>query len=294
MVTIHDLILLHYPTQKNTTRSRLWYAVKYAVYRIVIASAIRRSRRVIAVSEFTRRDIVGRYPAASEKIRVTYEAADDRCFLLSAAETAELFARLGLLRKTSSLEVSKDLRDIMVPYVLYVGNAYPHKNLGLLLRVAPVFPEVNFVLVGKEDYFYARLKRTAEARAVGNVIFAGFIADRELGALYRHAALYVFPSLYEGFGLPPLEAFAYGLPVLSSDRGSLPEILGGAAEYFNPESPDTFRDQCRRLLSDAMRRAQLRNLGQARLARYHFRKMAEETLSVYRETAVVSRAAKTQ
>ncbi|MDP3957554.1 MAG: glycosyltransferase, partial [bacterium] len=162
IVTIHDLILLHYPTLRNSTRTAFLYRLKFAAYRFVIASAIRRAEHIITVSYFTKADILDRYPSARGKVSVTYEAADPACQFLPSEQTERLLGRLGLLREASPDVRSPLVRDILKPYLLYVGNAYPHKNLEAFLRVAPLFPAYQFVLVGKEDHFYQRLKRIVE------------------------------------------------------------------------------------------------------------------------------------
>lgn len=283
IVTIHDLILLHYPTLRSTTRPAFFYKIKFAAYRSVIASAIRRAARIIAVSRFTEGDILAHYPEARGRIAVTYEAADPQCPFLLPGEEQGLFLRLGLTKDAARENGKEGLcRDILEPYLLYVGNAYPHKNLEALLAAARKLPEYRFVLVGKEDYFYARLRREAEAMGIGNVIFAGFLTDRELNTLYRFARAYVFPSLYEGFGLPPLEAMMRGLPVISSDRGSLPEILGDAAEYFDPGEEGALGQSIARLMDDGERQVALREKGYARAAGYRWRDMALATQELYK------------
>src|SRR3989338_6006062 len=218
IVTIHDLILLHYPTRKCSTRTAFFYRMKFAAYRFVIARAIRRAEHIIAVSHFTKRDILDRYPAARGKVSVTYEAAD---------------------------------------------SAY------------------QFVLVGKEDYFYRRLKKRVEEQDIRNVVFAGFVDDRELSALYRFALCYIFPSLYEGFGLPPLEAMAHGLPVLSSRSGSLQEILGGAARYFDSQAPGSFEGELRAMMHSETARQELILRGYRQAARFSWERMALETQKLY-------------
>ncbi|OGI22305.1 MAG: hypothetical protein A2808_00900 [Candidatus Moranbacteria bacterium RIFCSPHIGHO2_01_FULL_55_24] len=277
--TLHDLILFHYPTKKATTRSPFLYRMKFLSYRLVLSAALRRAKAVITVSHFTEADIKENYPSAASKICVTYEAAEDRCFVLPEEEENTLFRKIGLPVSSAPLQGGK--RDILEPYVLYVGNAYPHKNLGMILEMAEKFPGERFVLVGKEDYFYARLKKEALARGVGNVVFAGSVSDEELGTLYRHARLYLFPSLYEGFGLPPLEAMNYGVPVMSARRGSLPEVLGDAAHYFDPEDKEAAEKIFTKMLTDESLRERLRARGYAQSAKYSWKRMAEETLRLY-------------
>lgn len=282
IVTIHDLILVHYPTVRNTTRFSVLYWCKFFVYRAVIASAIYRSERVITVSHFTKKDIILQYPRSRGKISVTYEATDTYCqFLLPKAEE-QLFVRLGLCPQPA-VDSNVSYRDIIQPYFLYVGNAYPHKNLSILFAVARAFPAYRLVLVGREDFFYTRLKKEAHQAEIRNILFAGFLSDTELSAVYRFASIYIFPSLYEGFGLPPLEAMARGTPVVSSDRGSLPEILGEAPCYFDPTSEESLLSAMREVEGKRALRNEMRERGYRQVAQYDFRTMARATAQLYQD-----------
>ncbi|MFZ1626905.1 MAG: glycosyltransferase family 1 protein [Candidatus Moraniibacteriota bacterium] len=275
IVTIHDLILLHFPTVKASELPPFLYWLKYLAYRTVIALAIRRSRAIVAVSSFTERDIESSYPAARGKIFVTLEAADPYCSWLHPESEQRLFERLGLQRSESfsdSLETK--------PFVLYVGNAYPHKNLRVLLEVAPAFSDTLFLCVGKDDYFYRSFQEQVAAAGVANIHFAGYLDDASLGALYRRASIYFFPSLYEGFGLPGLEAMNYGTPVVAARAGSLPEIYGRAAIYFDPN--DTA--DCIVALRKAFRkegREMCRIQGFAQAKQFSWDRMARDTLRLY-------------
>lgn len=281
VVTIHDLILLHYPTILNTTRSAFFYFIKFAAYRFVIACAIWRAKHIITVSHFTKGDILKHYRAARGKISVTYEAADAFCKVLTWQEEWKLFEQLKLFDEKQGSEPKKVTRDILKPYILYVGNAYPHKNLEALLGVAASFQNFMFVLVGKEDYFYARLKKVARERGLKNILFTDFVDDRELNTLYRFAVCYIFPSFYEGFGLPPLEAMARGLSVISSDQGALPEILGEAAHYFNPHIVGSLEKELAGILNSETERKEFTERGYKQAARYNWEVMAKETLKIY-------------
>lgn len=279
VVTIHDLILVHYPTLRNTTRLAPLYWIKFLVYRFVIASAIRRAKHIITVSHFTEADIITQYPKARGKITVTYEAADLFCQILSQEEEQMLLRRIGICATDEREE--RSYRDILKPYFLYVGNAYPHKNLSVLFAVARAFPEYVLVLVGKEDFFYLRLKEEVKQAGLTNVVFTGRVTDQELSTLYRFARTYIFPSLYEGFGLPPLEAMARGTPVVSSERGSLPEILGKAALYFDPTDERSLVAVVKKIEQDDALRNEMRRRGYARGAQFHFRDMARATYDIY-------------
>lgn len=277
LVTVHDLILLRFPTVQNTTLGWVGYAFKYSLYRLVIASALKRSVAVLTVSSFTEEDIIAHYPGAREKIFVTREAADPQCFFVCEGESAGILERYGLMGPSEYGRIRK--------YFLYVGNAYPHKNLESIIAEAKEFPEYAFVFVGKEDFFYRRLRSTI--RDPRNIFFVGFVPDRDLSVLYRNAAAYLFPSRYEGFGLPGLEAMQYGLPVIASNQGSLPEIYGNAALFFDPDRDGDFTRMIRSFLEYSPEElALLKQKGFVRAGSFHWHDMAEETLGVYRKASI--------
>ncbi len=181
-----------------------------------------------------------------------------------------------------------NLHDIKKPYLLYVGNAYPHKNLERLLQAFKIVKnqrhDLSLVLVGKIDYFYQRLQELSqELGLVGKIIFAGQVSDQDLKWLYQNSLAYIFPSLLEGFGLPGLEAMAQGLPVISSDRGPLPEIYGSAAVYFNPEDIEEMALVIVKTVSDRALREKLSQLGQEQAKKYSWQRCAQETLEVYKK-----------
>jgi len=268
VVTIHDLILLRYPTMRNTTRNAIVYKLKFFAYRAVIASAIRRARKILTVSHFTEADILKKYPVATGKIVMAYEGCE-----LGGEPELVSDARLS----------ESAPRGILSPYFLYVGNAYPHKNLDAFIPLAKRFPDVSFVLVGKEDFFYRELRERVGDAGVGNIVFPGFIPDDELVRYYCGAKGYVFPSLYEGFGLPPLEAMWLGTPVIASSQGSLPEVLGDAALFFDPDDGEMLAKHVGALLADEGRARLLKEKGYARAKRFRWEDMAGISLRIYRE-----------
>lgn len=271
VVTIHDLILLRFPTQKASTRHAFWYRFKYWVYLQVIRGAIQRARKILTVSEFTRLDVENFYPEAKTKMVVTLEGVDQFCFFadaLTEKKVREQFWQVAGKNKDRS-------------YVLYVGNSYPHKNLDVFLSLAQAEPDTDIVLVGKKDYFYERFERKIQRENTKNIYLIGSVTDAELAVLYRNAHAYVFPSLYEGFGLPPLEAMQYGLPVLVSNRGSLPEVVGEGALVSDPEERDVFIQDYKRILHDETFRRALREKGVARAATFSWQRMAEATKAIY-------------
>ena len=179
-------------------------------------------------------------------------------------------------------------------FLLYVGNAYPHKNLEKLLDVFLLLyekrPDVKLILVGKSDYFYERLKQYAKSLNLWQkenlnspVVFPGYVPDSQLEVLYQEAKVYIFPSLYEGFGLPPLEAMAKGCPVLSSDRACLPEVLGTAAIYFNPQDKSDFLAKINLVINDNELREQMKEKGIEQSKLYSWWECANKTFNIYKE-----------
>jgi glycosyltransferase involved in cell wall biosynthesis len=268
IVTIHDLILMHFPTKRATTLSPLLYSFKKLAYKIVISRAVRRSEKIIAVSEHTKRDLIEIFRIPASKIIVTYEAVD------LAQQAPRQSARHVLARY-----------DIIKPYILYVGNAYPHKNLERMLlafkQILKRHPHLRLVLVGRQDYFYKRLKIFSENNFVNNVVFTDFVADDDLGIIYREALLYFFPSLYEGFGLPPLEAMSRNVPVASSNSTCLPEVLGNAAFYFEPKAISEMAETMEKLILDSELRRNLIKAGANQIKKYSWLNMAFITKKIY-------------
>ena len=266
VVTVHDLILYRYPTVRASTLSPLYYWIKNLAYRLIISSAVRRALQIIAVSEFTKQDIIKQFKIAPEKVTVTYEGVST--FAKGQEASGGHTAQTG----------------ITGPYLLYVGNAYPHKNLDWLIDSLAEFKlaGLKLVLVGREDFFYKRLKELAASKEHSeNVVFLGFVPDGQLKQLYHEALAYVFPSLYEGFGLPPLEAMALSCPVLSANTSCLPEVLGDAAIYFDPHDKQSLLSAILRVKEDEALRRQLIARGLAHSAKFKWQDCAEQTLAIY-------------
>ncbi len=284
VVTIHDLILTKYPTIRASTLGPIKYWFKHLGYRMVISQAIKKAKKIIAVSLFTKNDIISNFKVASEKIILSYEGVVE-----FSKETKKVNFR-------NQINVDKDkVRNVLIcynikkPYLLYVGNAYPHKNLERLvqvfLEVKKECNELSLVLVGRPDYFYKQLKEYVLKinKEKDSIIFPGFVPDSELKVLYQNALAYVFPSLYEGFGLPPLEAMSVGCPVLASNASSLPEILGSAAIYFNAKDIENFKSKLNIMIADQRLREQLIKSGFEQVKRYSWSKCVKVTFGVYEE-----------
>lgn len=267
IVTIHDLTLLHFPTVKNSALHPIFYRIKFLAYRVVIRLAILRAKRVIAISKFTKDDIVKNYgPLIRKKTMVTYEACEDFC-MFRPKNPEEILQKYG----------------IMKPYLIYVGNAYPHKNLDRLALAFTQRKEKNLqmVLVGKNDYFYEKLRNLVSDQKIENVVFLSDISDYELDILFHQSVAHVFPSLYEGFGLPPLEAMSKGVPVISSDHPCMREILGESAYFFNGEDVSAISGAMQKIIEDENLRSDLIKRGYEQAKKYSWKKMAKETLEIY-------------
>lgn len=269
LVTIHDLILLRYPTLRATTLNPLFYWIKFAAYKLVIHSAVLRAQRIFAVSSFTRDDILAHYTQIdATKVIVTYEAAYDAP-QLSATTTAKVMTECGIIK----------------PYILYAGNAYPHKNLERFVRAfiaSNTAMTHELILVGKEDFFYQRLMQMARKHDRSGVIrMMPSVSDTTLNVLYDRASAFVFPSLYEGFGLPPLEAMLHGCPVATSNASCLPEIVGDAALLFDATDESKITAAIDRIVSDNSLRERLVRDGRQHALTYSWQRMAQETLAIY-------------
>jgi len=261
VTTMHDLITLRF---KNPSKNPFIYTFKQAVYKGVNKHALRKSKRVIAISEYTKKDLLALTPVAPDKIKVIYESAD------KITEAAKPVEAPGGKR-----------------FIMYVGRPTPHKNLGFLINVFKQLqagdPDLYLVLAGKKDSLYAAHEARVKQEGIPNVLFTGFITDGELRWLYEHTACYVFPSLYEGFGLPGLEAMVHGAPVASSNATCLPEILGTAAHYFDPTDASGAAGVIHDVLYNKAVAKSLITKGQKQMDKYSWDKTARETLEVYAE-----------
>lgn len=274
VVTIHDLILTKFPSRRASTLPAAMYWLKNLAYRLVIKRAINQAEQVIAISQFTRDDIVNQFKVPVDKITMIYNGFTN---LANGQNKPQALADKTLLLRY----------NITAKYLLYVGNAYPHKNLEWLITNFYQWWQENrdyqLVLVGGSSFFYERLAKLIAGYwpQATPVKLTGFVADNELGQLYRQASLYVFPSRYEGFGLPPLEAMSYGCPVLSSNSSCLPEVLGGAALYFEDNQADSFFQQLEVVINNNEQRQKLIAAGYQQIKKYSWQNCAKQVQNLY-------------
>lgn len=269
VATVHDVSFLEHPEYFTASR-RL--QLRHTVERTV-----RRASRIITVSEFSRSAILRRYRISPEKVRVIPNAANPE-FRVIGREKALRQARAHL--------------GFQVPFILSVGDLQPRKNqIGLIEAFAHLIAENphckhHLVLTGQETWFTPRVRAAALASGLNDRIhFTGFVSDDKLLSLYNACECFVFPSFYEGFGIPILEAMACGRAVACSNTSSMPEVADGAALLFDPHDPQAIK----RAIADILKEGELRNrmerLGLQRAASFSWQKSAEATLAVYREAA---------
>jgi len=265
VVTIHDCIHLRFPQYLPHRRAHL-----YA--RAMMRLAAKRSHRIITVSEASRRDIVELLGVSTDKIEVIPNAIDER---LAAPHTEDEIARV------------RERFQLQDPFVLYAGNIKPHKNIDRLIEAFSLFKqrqpgETRLVIIGDETSRYPNLRRLVHRHQLHKFVrFLGFVSDDQLAALYRLASVFVFPSLYEGFGLPPLEALALGTPVVTSNVSSLPEVVGDAALLIDPLDAGAIADAIARVLSDPVLRDDIVRRGRQRVQEFSWARSAELTREVY-------------
>jgi glycosyltransferase involved in cell wall biosynthesis len=264
--TVHDLAFLAHPeTHLRTNRAYLGF---------MMPRFVRAATRVIADSEATRRDVLRHYNLPPDKVRVVHLGVEP------------MFRPLDPAQARALVSVRQRLAE---PYILFVGTLEPRKNLtGLLAAYRRLVQErveaPRLAIAGAPGWLYEEVYRQVRTWGLGErVSFLGRVPDADLPPLYSAAAAFAYPSLYEGFGLPPLEALACGAPVVCSNRSSLPEVVGDAALLVDPTNHGALATALGRLLDDAALRQQLRARGLARAAEFTWERAATATARVYTE-----------
>lgn len=259
IVTIHDLIHHKFTEGTTTTKNPIIFKLKRFGYRKVIENAIYKSQKIITPSNFVKDDILKNFKVDKSKIIVTYEAAEEEYQQASGGNRQS--------------------------FLLYVGNAYPHKNLNKLLDAIKLV-DTKLIIVSPRDVFADRLKEEIQKRGLDKKVeLKGYLEPQELAKLFQKASAYVFPSLSEGFGIPGLNAMASGIPVVSSNIPVLKEIYGEAAVYFDPNNPEDIASKTMSVLGqgDPKLRTDIVNKGIAQVKKYSWQKMASQTLKIYQE-----------
>ncbi len=277
LVTVLDLIPLRFPELYAAKVGGLRF--KFARY--LEQESIRKALGIIAISEATKRDVVQLLGISEEKVRVTHLAAGDG---FREGEALAEFERENLSKQVKGrlgIEVGRKL-------LLYVGGIDPRKNIVFLLKVLARIPKPIrpvLVLAGaieKDDQFPI-LQRTIEQEGIrGDIVLTGYISDLELAELYRTATAFVFPSLYEGFGLPVLEAMGIGLPVIAGDNSAIPEVTGDASLLLPDGDSASWETAISRVVQESDMTAAMRKKGLERAKLFSWERTAEQTAEAYR------------
>jgi glycosyltransferase involved in cell wall biosynthesis len=266
VVTIHDCIHLMFPQY-------LPNRMAYAYARAQMWTAAHRSDCILTVSDASKRDILHLFNIPPEKIVVVYNAID---------------AHFSLTPPPDAVARVRERYQLDHRFVLYVGNIKPHKNLVRLIEAfselrARELEDVKLLIIGDEISKLPALRHAVHRHKLHkHVRFLGYVPDDQLAVLYRLAAVFVFPSLYEGFGLPPLEAMASGTPVVVSNVSSLPEVVGDAAVLVDPHDTDSIVEGLHCVLTNPARAEDMRRKGLERSREFSWERSVARTLEVYK------------
>jgi len=264
VITINDLIPLMFPPSMPSKIGQIYY-------RRTNNKAIRKAGKVITVSESTRRDIIENFNISEKKVQIIYDGVGEE---------------FDIIKNKNLINRAKERNKISSPYLLNVGNPKPHKNWIRLIKafasLGSIVKDHQLVLVGSPDPRYPEITRAIkQLRLEDKVIITGFVKENDMALLYNAADALIFPSLYEGFGLPVLEAMACGTPVVCSNTSSLPEVAGDAALMVDPADKESIAEGIKRILSDKKLRQSLSEKGLKRKGLFSWTKTAQQTLDVY-------------
>ncbi len=275
VMTVHDM-LEHMSRARE--QSNFWRSLYFQMTKRVLAGAA----RIFAVSNFTRNEIEKLFEIPSDRVEVVYNAIDER-FLRGHASAADrdLIARRY---------------QVTYPFLLYAGRISPHKNVVRMIEAFSAlktelerdqaYPDLKLIIIGDDLSGNPDLRRTVVRSGVQNdVRFLGFIPIEVLRIFYDEAKIFVFPSLYEGFGLPPLEAMVHGTPVVTSNVSSLPEVVGNAAVLVNPENVFEIMRALHRVLMDQSLRDRMKERGYQQAAKFSWETSVRRILEAYRQIA---------
>jgi glycosyltransferase involved in cell wall biosynthesis len=267
IITVHDLSFLRYQ-EFFSCRKNFWHKT------LGVKKALRAADRIVAVSENTKNDIIELSGVAAEKISVIYSGNN-----LTKREVSEI-------EKQEFLQ----LKNISGKFILYLGTIEPRKNIiGLIqtfnqLKNKEKFKDLKLVLAGARGWKNRLLNREVNRSIFKNdIIFLGYISQKEKEILYSSGEAFIYPSYYEGFGFPPLEAMTYGLPVVCSNVSSLPEVVGEAALMINPFKPAEMAEALELILTDEKLRTDLINKGYERAKFFSWEETARQYLKLFKE-----------
>ncbi len=264
IVTVHDLTLSKFPGKKMNS------FIHRMVYFAILRNALKNSKHILTVSENTKKDIVTDEKISSDKITIAHNAVGEEF--------------LNFL--TPKVPVSKKLK-IDSKFFLYTGQHREHKNLHGMVKGFHKFlqetkEEYKLVITGKENPLYPEFWEYCKKHNLQEkVLTVGLVDENDLLALYQEATAYIFPSFYEGFGIPPLEAMALNTPVIASNASCIPEICGDAALYFTPSDSDELAKQMKKLTSDTLLQNTLIEKGRKQIQKYSWKSSAKKILKIF-------------
>lgn len=265
IVTIHDLAYLYFPN--DFIKKDLWQLKNWTNF------SIKKASQIIAVSKTTKKDIIKNYEINEDKISVVYNG----------------YERQARKLDINNLDLNKNLKIKIKNYILFVGTIQPRKNLEVLIEAFYKFVQTNndfkLVIVGKKGWLYNGIfEKVKMMKLESKIIFTNHVSDQELIWYYKNAFCLVLPSLYEGFGIPVLEAMSYNCPVIASFSSSLPEIGSDASLYFDPKKSDDLLEKLKSLQDNNKLREGLIIKGRKRIKDFSWKKCAQETLDVIIKT----------
>jgi len=267
VVTIHDIISILFP-QNIPFASRMFYS-KWMPF------SYAKAKKIISISESTKRDIVRVLKISPDKITVIHNGFD---------------AKLQQKLSNDKIDQVKKKYDLPQDYLLHIGTLEPRKNLDFLIDVffEAIKDKKNsnlaLVITGKKGWYYEGLfEKVAKLKLQGKVIFTGYIDEEDKGALYQGARIFTFPSLYEGFGLPPLEAMASGTPVISSNTSSMPEVIGEAGILISPKQKSAWVEAISRVNRDEKLYYEMKKKNEQQVSKFDWERTAKQTIDVYEQ-----------
>ncbi|HUN24288.1 MAG TPA: glycosyltransferase family 1 protein [Anaerolineales bacterium] len=294
IVTVYDLSFLHFPQRfKTVNRNYL---------RIFTRLSCKRAEKVVAISEYTRQDVIRQYGIAPEKVEVVYPGLDptflqhpifntdrNRAFSPkhnSATQDSARVPNSSRVEYHNAIAEFRQRKGLPERYVLYLGTIEPRKNLSTLITAfARLRPEgIKLVCAGGRGWLYEDVFNTVnELRLQRDVIFPGYVPREELPLLYSAAEAFVYPSSFEGFGLSVLEALACGVPTITTQASSLPEVVGNAALLVEPENSEALSDCLNSLLTSPAQQAELRQAGPLQAEKFRWQTSGEQMVNIYRQ-----------
>ncbi len=262
VVTIFDLSYIHYPSLFN--KNDLYQLVNWSKY------SIQKAKQIIAISNSTKDDIARQYKINKSKISVTYMGYDQKTFKPQSK---------------SNIEKAKTKFNIKGDYIIFVGTLQPRKNIERLIEafnlVHSKVDNLSLVIVGKKGWLYESIfQRVKDLDLTSNVVFTDYVPEEDLAPLISGSKLYILPSLYEGFGIPVIEAQACGVPVIVSNTSSLPEVVGNSGILVDPQSVESIAIGIQKIISNEGLKKDLAIKGLANIKRFSWQKCAAETLKV--------------